>query len=903
MRRMIRWLIGILVVAAVVGLVYLMFNQGLLGLIIDYWWFSSLDYAGYFWLRLIYRYLVFIVITGGFFLIFFLNFWVGSRYLGLSKASAEKRRSAERARYKTLLKMFKTGSLKVYTPLSLILAIPIGLPLYRQWEQTLLYLFGPAAGQVDPAFGLDISFYLFSYPVYTLIQRNLLIIFALLFLAMAVLYWAESRMLSKADQRLPRGARIHLTVLVLFVIAIQGWGYILEQFGLLYQNNPETVFYGPGFVKFWFDLPTIWLKVLMFTGGAVALIRCIHTQKGAKLVAAFAILFLMVIGLRSTDFIPDLIEAYVVAPNEMTRQRPYIENNITATLNAFDLNDVETRQYEVRPIMTLIAEDADLQKNLANIPVWDRDLLSEVYEQRQGIRPYYSFPGVDVDRYTVNGLYQQVFLAAREISTRKLPETAKSWINSRLQYTHGYGVVMTPAIQRGDEDIEWFMRDIPLRSELDYDLGQPGLYYGLEEYGYAIAPNDQGEVDHPKRDENILVNYDGTGGAPLSNLFRKLMFALHFRDKNIFFTTDTNNKSRILYRRNITEAIGILTPYLLLDEDPYVVVTPKRLYWIQDAYTISNQYPYVPSYDQQHYPGHRFNYIRNSVKIIVDAYNGDITFYRFDTEDPIVGAYDRMYPGLFKSMDEMPKGLKRHLRYPKSLFEIQMGVYTKYHQRDPELFYRQEDHWEFASAETVLQRAYYMTLNLINREQHEFMLLSPMSPINRDNLRALPLVGCDGDNYGRIVVYSFPKGEQVYGPAQVSALIDNDTRIAQELTLWDQAGSKINRGRMIIFPVSNTILYIQPVYLISTARAKIPELIRIIISQGSLVEMDVSIETGFRKLAARVHGKEDETVIQETGFDLPADPRSPRLEAEPDQSAPPDEASSEPADATEERAE
>lgn len=886
MRRMIRWLIGILVVAAVVGLVYLMFNRGLLDLIIDCWWFSSLDYGGYFWLRLIYRYLVFIFVTGAFFLIFFLNFWVGSRYLGLTEASAERGRSAERARYKTLLKMFKTGSLKVYTPLSLILAIPIALPLYRQWEQGLLYLFGPDAGQVDPAFGLDISFYLFSYPIYTLIQKDLLIIFALLFVAMTILYWAESRMISKADQRLPRGARIHLTVLVLFVIAIQGWGYILEQFGLLHQNDPATVFYGPGFVKFWFDLPIIWLKVLMFTGGSIALIRYIHTHKGAKLVVAFAILFLMVIGIRSIDFIPRKIDEFMVAPNEIVRQRPYIENNIDATLNAFDLTDVEVREYPVRSIMSIIAEDTDLQKNLANIPVWDRELLTEVYLQRQGIRPYYSFPDVDVDRYTVGGLYQQVFLAAREISIRELPATAQSWINSRLQYTHGYGVVMTPAIQRGDKDIKWFLRDIPLHSELDYEISQPGIYYGLEEYEYAIAPNDRGEIDHPKRDENVLVNYSGTGGASLSNLFRKLMFALHFRDKNIFFTTETNNKSRILFRRNITEAIGRLTPYLLLDEDPYVVVTPKRIYWIQDAYTTSEHYPYAAFYDHQHYSENRFNYIRNSVKIVVDAYNGDISFYRFDPNDPITGAYDRMYPGLFKSMDEMPDGLKRHLRYPKSLFEIQMSVYAKYHQHDPDMFYRQEDHWEFASAGTVLQRAYYMTLDLIHREQHEFMLLSPMSPISRDNLRALPIVGCDGDNYGKMVVYSFPKGEQIYGPAQVSALIDNDTRIAQELTLWDQAGSKIKRGRMIIFPVNNTILYIQPIYLISTARTKIPELIRIIISQGSLVEMDTNLETAFRKLAARVHGKEDETVIQETGLSVPTDPRSPRLEAEPDQSPP-----------------
>ncbi len=854
MRKLLRWILYILSAGATLAGIYLLFSLWLIDFIVNYWWYESLDYGLYFWLRLLYKYLVFIGVTLFLFLIFFFNFWIASRYLGTSKPVG---RFQDMKAHNRLVKMFQSGSMKVYTPLSLILAIPIAVPLYEQWHQALLFFFGPEANVVDPAYKIDISFYLFRYPIYLLIQKELLIVFALLFLSLALLYWIESRILSRENLGLPKGARVHLTIVVLFVLLIQVWGYLLDVFGILYMNDPTNVFFGPGFVEMWFHLPMIGLKILFFALTSIGLIWFIHWHRGIKWVGIFLVLFLSVHGIERTTFIPNAIQRYVVEPNELERQKPFIENNVQATLDAFALRDIETREYRFSPIMSVMAEDVNLQKSLGNIPVWDRELLDQVYEQIQGIRPYYSFVDVDVDRYTIQGLYQQVYLSAREISIRELPPAAQTWVNSRLQYTHGYGLVMSPAAQGGDESMRLFIQDIPLRSKLDFDIEETGIYYGLEEYEYAIAPNEQGEIDHPQREDNVLVNYSGDGGVPVDNIFRKLLFAYYFKDKNILFTTDTTDESRILFRRNIRQAIGILTPYLKLDRDPYFVVTPDRLYWIQDAYTHSNWYPYV---EQQYQPtfedDHKFNYLRNSIKIVVDAYNSDIYFFHFNPSDPIAEAYSRMYPGLIKPMSELPGPLKAHLRYPKDQFEIQMGVYAKYHQKDPELFYRQEDHWEFASLETDLIRSYYMTLNLFDRNIHEFMMLSPMSPINRDNLRALPIVGCDGDNYGRIVVYSFPKTEQVYGPAQVSALIDNDTRIAQELTLWDQAGSEIKRGRMIIFPIGNTILYIQPVYLISTARTKIPELIRIIISQGTLVEMDTTLMQGFRQLEARVRGLE-----------------------------------------------
>lgn len=857
MRRLKKWLWFLAILAVLAGLGYLLTRRKSLEIIVNYWWFASLDFSFYFLQRLLYPFLVFLVVTAVFFLIFFLNFRVASRYIGNKETVKKGRGGGDKEDRRDLIKLFRTGSMRVYVPLSAVMAILVAIPLYRIWEKTLLYLFAPATESIgkhlaDPLYNTDVSFYLFSYPIYTLIRKELLIVFAILFLAILLLYWLEHRVLGQKNQSLAKGALVHLTILVLIVLAIQVWGYFLQQYGLLYLNDPATVFFGPGFVEIWFYLPLIWLKIILFTLASLALIRFIHLRKGGKLFVIFAVAFTLVVGLEHTKFIPKTINQLIVEPNEMARQRRFIQANIDATLDAFDLADVEERQYEVKPVMQLIAEDVNLQRSLRNIPVWDREVLEEVYEQRQGIRPYYAFPGVDVDRYTVNGIYQQVNLAAREISIRELPAAAQSWINQWLQYTHGYGVVMTPAAQGGDEEIEWFIRNLPLQSELPYTVAEPGVYYGMETYQPAVAPNEQGEIDYPRQDGNAVTNYKGHGGISISNIFKKGVFSLYFRDKNLFFTTKTNNKSRILIRRNIQVAIRKLAPFLLLDGDPYIVAGKDRIFWIQDAYTASNRYPYTGFYKDQHYESEEFNYIRNSVKIVVDAYEGDITFYLFDPKDPIIRAYSRIYPGLFTPLSEMDDEIRAHLRYPKTLFEIQMSVFRKYHQRDAELFYRQEDHWEFAAVETALQRSYYMTLNLFDHQEHEFMLLSPMSPISRDNLRSLMIAGCDGENYGKILTYNFPKGQQIYGPAQVSSLIDNDDRVSQELSLWDQQGSQVKRGRMIIFPVGNSILYIQPVYLTSTARTQIPRLIRIIISQGTVVEMSTNLQDGFRKLEDRV---------------------------------------------------
>jgi uncharacterized membrane protein (UPF0182 family) len=872
MSRWKRWFALFLGTIVGIVLLYVVFSFVFLDFLVDLWWFKALDYEGYFWLRQAYRYIVFAGVTLGFFSIFFLNFWVASRYLGTSRPVDTKTAGAKREGYRELIRMFQRGSLKAYVPFSFVLSLLIALPLFRKWEAFLLYIFGPNAGVKDPVFGQDVSYYLFSFPIYLLLQGRLLIAFLLLVFGLALLYWYENHLLGQADRQLPSGAKIHLSTLIFLILIIQDWGYLLQRYELLYSQDHEPLFFGPGFTEMRVVLPLIWLSMLSFSGAALSIVFFIHTRKGLKFCILLGVAFFIFQGLRHAEFLPAMIEKYSVKPNEIIEEKAFIANNIKATLAAYDLSHVETREYAIERIPWK-ASDPDVERSFRNIPVWDREMLEDVYKQIQGIRPYYDFPSVDVDRYTVEGRYQQVYLACRELNVLNLPPYAQNWVNLHLQYTHGKGVVMTPAVQGGDEAMTWFIQDIPPQSKYGFSIQQPDVYYGLtSDSPYVLAPNEVKEMDYPKGETNVLVDYGGLGGVHLSSLFRKLLFAVYFKDRNLFFTTKTNEKTRVLFRRSILERIRVLTPYFLLDHDPYVVVTSRGIYWIQDAYTTSDRYPNAQ-------PGlHRFNYMRNSVKIVVDAYNGGVTYYIADPKDPIIQGYRRMYPGLLKGLEQMPAELKPHIRYPKDFFVEQMGIYGKYHQTGPELFYRQEDIWNFATAlkgeKSVPMAPYYLTLNLVERNRHEFLLLSPMSPAGRDNLRSLTVARCDGENYGEIIVYSFPKGEQVYGTSQINALIDQDTTIAQQFTLWDQIGSKVTRGRIIVLPIGRIVLYIQPVYLEAAYGPKIPQLKRLIVSQGDAVVMASSLGEAFRLLEAQVTEK-----IEHDKQDFPPEVPSPQPQA------------------------
>ncbi len=846
--------------------------------IVDLWWFNALDYGLYFWARVLYQSIIFTVVTLFFFLQFFLNFWIGSRYLGAerpalhdleqgqapdaSAAGAARPRSA----YQRLYDQFQRGSLWFYLPLCLALALLVALPVFAHWEEALLFFFAPSSGMQDPAFGKDISYYLFSLPLFSLIWQELLTASLVLLVGLALLYQFELKMVAGPGQRMRRGARIHLGVAMGFVVLIGAWYFVMDRHMLLYNDGHLPVFSGPGYVEMTFILPLIWACFILFLILGALAILYIETRKGLLALLAVAILFVGTLSFRYSSVTPELLQEYVVKPNELDRQAPYISQNIQATLKAYNLQHVETRRYPVKDI-PWDTSGTEFKESLSNIPIWDEVGLHQVFQELQEIRAYYIFNTIDVDRYTVNDRYQQVAVSPREIDLDKLPAESRNWVNEWMKYTHGYGAVMAPTAQPKAGAIDWLMQGIPPRSNAGLSIEQPGIYYGTGSYSPVIAPNESGEIDYASDDELVLSDYAGKGGVSFSGLLRRALFALYFREENLILTTQINENSRLLFRRNIAERISKVTPFLHLDPHPYAVVTSERVYWIQDTYTLSSWFPYAFSTTADvDGEARSFNYIRNAAKVVVDAYDGSVDYYITEPDDPIIRAYARAYPGLLKNFDEMPEDLKKHVRYPKRLFSIQLDVYGRYHQTDPGTFFKQEDLWEFPNVqwedELHLMTPYYVTINLFDTNTFEFSLLAPMNPKNKNNMRALVVAGNDGDNYGRIVTYSFPRGSLVYGPAQADGFVKQDPLITQEFALWNRRGAQADRGRLIVMPIDGVITYVQGVFLRAQTGANIPQLVRLIANVGHRVSMEPSLEGAFKALNRAVLFEEDPSQIE-----------------------------------------
>jgi uncharacterized membrane protein (UPF0182 family) len=868
----------------VIGIIlYVAFYFIFLHLFVDLWWYQSLKLEPYFWLRLLYKFFLFAGVTLAFFTIFFFHFWIASRYLGLNPPDEVLGSLDKNRRFQRFADQFMSGSLKIYTPISLILAIVVAIPFYKQWETALLYFFGRDSGITEPVYGNDTSFYLLSYPIYMFVQQELLTTAILIFFLVGILYWLEHNFVPNQRKEYPFGAKLHLTVLIGFVLIFVVWGFLLQRFSLLYTDTHEPIFYGPGFVEIRYKLPLIWLGIITFLATAIIASLFIfseqHRFKAPFLISLIA--FVGVLLLPKVQFIPELIQKYIVNPNPVKTEKPFIQHNIEATLDAYDLKNIKTVNLSIKLNATQDIETWGTQKHFENIPVWDREYIIDTYKQLQEIRPYYRFLAVDEDRYFILDHAIQVNLAAREVNISKLPPEAQNWENTHLRYTHGYGAVVTPAAQDADKPLVWYLRDLNMHSDVGLGVKHPDIYYGQEQLDYAIVPNNLNVVGIAGSDPGIVEAYHGEGGIPIPSLFRKALFAFYFKDEKIFFSPNISTESKVKIRRNLTERINRLTPFLHLDKDPYLVITKDRFYWIQDAYTLSDRYPVSkPAADDFLEGNQNFNYIRNSAKIVVDAFDGDVDFYISDPSDAIIQAYRRAYPGLFKNLEQMPAELKKHLRYPRNLYYLQMKVYARYHQQSPELFYEQAETWAQANVRKQPVRPYYQTMDFGNcNNNEEFVMINPMTPVNRDNLSMIGVAGIvDGTNCGLdyrpgITVYRFGKDVQVNGPAQVEALINQSPEISAQFTLWNQGGSSVKMGRMIILPMGNTILYVQPIYLVST-KTKIPELTRVIVSIGNEVVMDKSLWSAFERLkkiylkdAAQSQGAETLKAIVEPGGD------------------------------------
>jgi uncharacterized membrane protein (UPF0182 family) len=533
-----------------------------------------------------------------------------------------------------------------------------------------------------------------------------------------------------------------------------------------------------------------------------------------------------------------------VKPNELQLERPYIRSNIALTQKAYNLDKIEIKSFSVEQNLSLETIEAN-RATIDNIRLWDWQPLMDTYAQLQEIRTYYRFHDVDVDRYSLNGVYQQVTLSARELNSALLPSSAQTWVNRHILFTHGNGVIMSPVTRKSGEGLPiFFLENIPPVPTGGPAIHEPRIYYGEETNTYVIVKGSAPEFDYPNGKDNVYRTYEGAGGVPVGGIARRLLFAWYFEDVNILISRYITSDSHIMFRRTVQERVRTIAPFLQLDHDPYIVISDGRLFWVQDAYTTSDYFPYAqPLSDRQ------LNYIRNSIKVVIDAYNGTVNFYLADPSDPIAATYRRIFPGLIKPFEAMGQKLQRHIRYPEDMFLIQARMYRTYHMDSPEVFYNREDLWQFPrqpDGENATMVPYYIILRLPGEPQAEFFLMLPMVPSRRHNMIAWLAARCDPPNYGKLVVYEFPKDKLIFGPFQIEARINQDTDISRQLSLWNQLGSRVIRGHLIVIPVEKSILYVSPLYL-RAATGQLPELKRVIAAYGDRVVME---ETLVQALAA-----------------------------------------------------
>lgn len=721
---------------------------------------------------------------------------------------------------------------------ALLLALFAGQWAAVQWEKFLLFGNAVQVGGVDPVFGRDIGFYLFRLPLLEFLKAYAGFVLIASAVVCAALYYVRGGItLTERGVSVNPAVRRHLAVLAGLFLLVTAAGFYLDGFRLLLSG--DGLVHGAGYTDVKARLPVYRLLAFATPLAGVALAVGVWSGRWRMAIAApLAVLAVYGVGIK---LYPGLLQKFKVAPNELALESPFIEHNIRFTRLGYNLDRIETIPFDVDYRLTA-ADIAANDATIRNIRLWDHAPLLRTYSQLQQIRTYYKFFDVDNDRYTVNGRYTQVMLSPRELSYDDLP--SKSWINERLIFTHGNGLTFGPVSRISAEGLpEFFVKDIPPVSLADVKVDRPEIYYGEQSNDYVIVKTRVPEFSYPTATGNISTTYGGTGGVPLDSLGRKALFAARFRTEKILLSSDITSESRILYYRNINERVRTAAPFLRFDADPYMVVTDKGgLKWIIDAYTVSDRLPY-----SQPLKG-GVNYMRNSVKAVVDAYDGTLDFYVSDPGDVMVRVYGRIFPKLFKPLSDMPEDLRRHVRYPHQFMQVQAAMFSAYHMTDPKVFYNKENLWDIPVLGEQRMEPYYTIMKLPGEKQEEYILLLPFTPSKRDNLAAWLTARCDEPNYGKLLVYTFPRDRLVYGPKQIDARINQDAYISQQLTLWSQRGSQVIRGSMLVIPIEKSLLYVQPLYLAAADKSGLPELRRVIVAYGDEVIMEENLELALQRL-------------------------------------------------------
>lgn len=809
---------------------------------VDWLWFQNLGYADVFWRSLLSKWGVGVLtglLFGG---VIFVNLWLAAGegvYLPPNVIPFP---------YYRWLR--PKGVLLLALVVAAFLGSLGGIALSRDWLAFLLFANRSSFGVADPVFQKDASFFIFSLPLWNLSQQLLGAALVLSLLLVGALYFFTGKVsISERWVNVHPRARSHLFALLGLFFFVKALGYWLSMYSLVY--SPRGVAFGASYADIFVQLPG--LRVMTFLALTVGVLALMNVRWRNYRLLIGGVGILLAASLLLGNVLPFLVQEFVVKPNEIAKETPYIKKNIAYTRQAYGLDRIREQEFAAKDDLT--SRDLASQRGTTeNIRLWDWRVLQSSYQQLQGIRPYYVFQDIDVDRYQIGGRYRQVVLSGREIDYAALP--AKSWLNQHLKYTHGYGVVVTPASEVTREGLPpLWVKDIPptRASELGEALkvDRPEIYFGEKSNIYSIVNTQEQEFNYPQGDQNQYTTYKGKDGVPIGSMVQRLAFALHTGDYNVLFSRAVGAESRVLIYRNIAQRVEKIAPFLLYDRDPYLVVDQGRLVWMWDAYTITGAYPYSEPTGMAVRGGNiSFNYIRNAVKVVIDAYDGSVRFFAADPQDPLLKSYARVFPGLFRPLAEMPAGLRSHLRYPEDLFRVQVEKYAKYHMQDPVVFYNKEDLWarplELTGNERGEMAPYFVNMQLPGEKEPEFLLMTPYTPNKKQNMIAWLAARSDGERYGELVVYKFPKQKLIYGPEQVESLITQNDVIAEKITLWSQQGSEVHRGNLLVIPVQDSLLYIEPLYLQSSA-TKLPELRRVVAVYRNQVVMAETLE---RALAA-----------------------------------------------------
>src|SRR6202158_527503 len=748
---------------------------------------------------------------------------------------------------------------RLFLPGALVLAFLTAVSSSASWLVVLKGFNGGPIGTRDPLFGRDISFYLFRLPLISGVLGTLVTLTVLSIVAATVMYWMRNDITlpPRRASAKPRAAR-HLgaLVVVLFgLLALRLW--IVATASLLYSTPGPLL--GASYTDVHVALPVLYVSAI------AALIAAAWVGAGivrGKLIWSVisATIFYVVISVLARGVVPAAYQKLVCSPNELPRDSPYVRNHIDATRKAWGLDHVESRDLSGEVQLTM----AEIKANAAtvdNIRLWERPLLKQTFSQLQEIRTYYDFISVDDYRYTIDGRYRQVHIAARELNSESLP--TRTFINERLTFTHGMGLTMAPVNQVTSEGLPvLFIKDLPPVSTISIKLTRPQIYYGELTKEYVFVGTKQKEFDYPAGEANIYTTYTGRGGVPIGSLIRRILYAFQLSSLKVLLSDDIRGNAKILYRRNVMDRATSAMPFLDFDNDPYLTINDAgQLKWILDAYTASDMYPY----SQRISDG--TNYMRNSVKVVIDAYDGTVDAYIADTNDPVVQTYANIFGRIFKPLSEMPPDIRRHVRYPGDLFRVQTALHTTYHMLEPQTFYHREDQWQIPGGltkgtnENPFMR--HIIMKLPGEKNPEFIFMTPFTPRGKDNLAAWMVARMDGENYGKLSVYRFPKQSLVYGPKQIANRINQDTEISRQLTLWDQRGSEVIRGELLVIPIEESLIYVQPIYLRAEG-GTIPELKRVVGAHENRVVMGETLEEGLDALFGSGAVRQTQTSIQDS---------------------------------------